>query len=106
MLAKKFLRSLFAICLSCLLFLNSFTSPALADSVSNIEAFAESFWESMGGVIGVATGTVIVCYTVDVAIAPFAAPVAAYLAPMCPAIGAAVGGVGGVAATANVVGHT
>ena len=49
--------------------------------------------------------SLLVCYVVDVAIAPFAAPVAAYLAPMCPAIGVTVGSFGSVIAGSKVAGH-
>lgn len=105
MLARNFLRSLFAICLSCLLFLNSFASPAFADDGSIVEKVVGGFWSGFGGTIGSAAGAVAVCYVVDVAIAPFAAPVAAYLAPMCPAIGVTVGSFGSVVVGSKVAGH-
>jgi hypothetical protein len=106
MLVTKIFRPLFAVCLSCLLLINSFASPALADDGSIVEKIVGGFWSGFGGTIGGAAGAVTVCYVVDVAIAPFAPPVAAYLAPMCPAIGATVGGIGGAVATSKVAGQT
>jgi hypothetical protein len=105
MLVTKIFRFLFAICLSCVLLLNSFASPALADDGSIVEKVVGGFWNGFGGMIGGAAGAVTVCYVVDVAIAPFAAPVAAYLAPMCPAIGVTVGSFGSIVAGSKVAGH-
>ena len=105
MLITKCFRFLLAICLSCILLLNSFASPALADDGSIVEKVVGGFWSGFGGTIGSAAGAVTVCYVVDVAIAPFAAPVAAYLAPMCPAIGVAAGSFGSVVVRSKVAGH-
>jgi hypothetical protein len=105
MLVTKIFRFLFAICLSCVLLLNSFASPALADDGSIVEKVVGGFWSGFGGTIGSAAGAVTVCYVVDVAIVPFAAPVAAYLAPMCPAIGVTVGSFGSVVVRSKVAGH-
>ncbi|WP_295616085.1 hypothetical protein [Chamaesiphon sp. GL140_3_metabinner_50] len=106
MLTKNFLRSLFTICLSCLLLLNSFATPALADNGSIIEKVVGGFWTGFGSTIGGAAGVVTVCYVVDVAIAPFAPPVAASLAPMCPAIGVTVGGsFGSIIVRSKLAGH-
>ncbi len=97
----KAFRSLFAVILTCLIAWNGFVTPAFAASDS-VGSFTHGFWEALGGVLGGATGTVVVCYTVNAVIAPVAPPVAVYLAPMCPAIGFTVGGLGG-AATANAI---
>jgi hypothetical protein len=105
MLVTKILRPLLAVCLSCLLLLNSFASPALADDGSIVEKVVGGFWSGFGGAIGGAAGAVTVCYVVDVAIAPFAAPVAATLAPMCPAIGVTVGSFGSAVVRSKVAGH-
>ena len=88
-----------------MLLLNSFASPALADDSSIVEKVVGGFWSGFGGTIGSAAGAVTVCYVVDVAIAPFAALVAAYLAPMCPVIGVTVGSFGSVVVRSKVVGH-
>jgi hypothetical protein len=106
MLVTKIFRFLFAICLSCVLLLNSFASPALADDGSMVEKLVGGFWQGFGGAIGGAAGMVTVCYVVDAAIAPFAPPVAASLAPMCPAIGVTVGSFGSAVVGSKVAGHT
>lgn len=122
MLSVKLVRSLFAVFLTCVIALNSFISPAFADtgSVVNssdvspafadtgsaVKSFVNGFWYTFGTIVGGATGTVATCYTVDVLIAPVAPPAAAYLATMCPAIGAAVGGgVGAAGAREVIVAH-
>jgi len=92
----KVFRSLFALILTCMIAWNSFSTPVLAASDS-LGSFTNGFWQALGGVVGAATGTVAVCYAVDVLIAPAAPPVAVYLATVCPAIGATVGGIGGMA---------
>jgi hypothetical protein len=89
--------------LSCVIAWNGFASPAFAASDS-VGSFINGFWQAFGGVVGMATGTVVTCYAVDVLIAPVAPPVAAYLATMCPAIGATVGGFGGVAGAKAIAG--
>jgi len=61
------------------------------------------FWQGLGGVFGAVTGTLVTCYAVDVLIVPVAPPVAAYLATMCPAIGATVGGFSGFTGVRSVV---
>lgn len=99
----KAFRSLFAVILTCLIAWNGFVTPAFAASDS-VGSFTNGFWEGLGGVFGAATGTVVVCYTVDAVIAPVAPPVAAYLATMCPAIGLTVGGIGGAAAVNAIAG--
>lgn len=104
MLPVKMIRSLFAVILTCAIALNSFVSPAFADTGSNVDSFVNGFWQSFGAVVGSAAGTVATCYAVDVLIAPIAPPVAAYLAPMCSIIGLP-GGVGGAAAKAIVGSH-
>jgi hypothetical protein len=131
MLARNFLRSLFAICLSCLLFLNSFASPALANDVAmiqngsmiedvgivngsvrdvgivllnTVEEVGRGFWRGFGEAVGGAVGVVTVCYVVDVAITPLFPPAATYL-PMCPAIGATVGTFSSVKAMSKASGH-
>ena len=97
----KAFRSLFAVILSCVIAWNGFASPAFAASDS-VGSFINGFWYTVGGFLGGAAATVVTCYTVDVLIAPVAPPVAAYLATMCPAIGAA-GGLGGFAAGAKAI---
>ena len=127
MLVTKIFRPLFAICLSCLLLLNSFTSPALADDVymmpnvsmmqngssiedvgrgvlHTIEVVVGGFWNGVGQAIGGAAGAVAVCYVVDVAVTPVFPPAATYL-PMCPAIGATVGTFSSVKAMSKAAGH-
>jgi hypothetical protein len=121
MLVTKILRPLFAICLSCLLLLNSFASPALADDVymmqngsmiedvgsvllHTIEDVVGGFWRGFGETVGGAAGAVTVCYVVDVAIVPLFPPAATYL-PMCPAIGATVGTFSSVKAISKAAGH-
>ena len=94
----KAFRSLFAVILSCVIAWNGFASPALAATSDSVDSFMNGFWYVVGG----ATATVVTCYTVDFLIAPVAPPVAAYLATMCPAIGAA-GGFGGFAAGAKAI---
>ncbi|MEG4583419.1 hypothetical protein QUA71_27995 [Microcoleus sp. MON1_C5] len=94
----KAFRSLFAVILSCVIAWNGFASPAFAASDS-VGSFINGFWSFVGG----AAGAVVTCYTVDVLIAPVAPPVAAYLAPMCGAIGAVGGGVGGGLAGAKAI---
>lgn len=69
----------------------------------DVDSFVNGFWQAFGGVIGGATGTIATCYAVDVLIAPVAPPAAAYLAAMCPAIGATVTGVGGAAGATAIV---
>gem|GEM_PF-6028022 len=118
MLPVKIVRSLFAVLLTCVIALNGFVSPvyastesiALNDFVSPVyastesavDSFTDGFWDSVGNVFGKAATYVAICYAVDVLIAPVAPPVAAYLAGMCPASGAMVGGVGGVGAVGGV----
>ncbi|MFM6151796.1 MAG: hypothetical protein ACKPE3_02165 [Sphaerospermopsis kisseleviana] len=112
MALSKIFRSVFAVVLTCVIALSGFTGLAFADTgqrtnvlfeanslaftfpnpISSIDSLVKGFWQGLGGIIGTAAGTVLVCYTVDVAIAPVAPPVAAYLTPMCPAIGAVAGG--------------
>ena len=94
MLPGKIVRSLFTLLLTCVIALNCFISPAFADTGSSIDSFVNGFWQAIGAVVGGATATVATCYAVDVFIAPFAPPAAAYLATLCPAIGGTVG-VGG-----------
>jgi hypothetical protein len=90
MLSKNFFRSLFAICLSCLLLLNSSISPAFADNESSIGEFGRSFENGFGHKLGEDTETITVgltflavCYAVDAKIAPSVPLVAAVLAPVC-----------------------
>ena len=92
MSVKQTIRSFWSICLCCVVFLHLLTSPAYASSNSSLDSFTDGFWRAIGVVIGGSAGTVGVCYVVDVAIAPIAPPVSAYLTPMCPAIGSFVGG--------------
>lgn len=99
----KAFRSLFAVILSCLISWNIIATPAFAASDS-FGSFINGFWQALGGVFGAATGTVVTCYAVDTLIAPFAPPVAAYLAPMCPVIGGTVGAFGGAAGASAISG--
>jgi hypothetical protein len=118
MALSKIFRSVFAVILTCIIALNGFTGSAFADTRSTAnsllettslaainpesvaDSFVNTFLTAVATVIGGATGTVAVCYTVDVIIAPFAPPVAAYLAGTCGLIGlgsgATVGGAAGL----------
>ncbi len=98
----KSFRSLFVAILTCVIIWSSFGSPVFAAD-DPTGSFINGFWTAVGAAFGSATGTVAVCYTVDALIAPVAPPAAAYLATMCPAIGATVGGFGGAAAVQAVV---
>lgn len=95
-------RSLFAVLIAVVMTWNSFATPAFAAGGIG-EWLGSGFWQALGGVVGGATGTVVTCYAVDVAIAPFAPPVAAYLAPMCGTIGAVVGGGTGAASVGAIL---
>lgn len=95
MVVKKLFRTFWAVFLTCVIALNGFVSPVYAANDS-LSSFVNGFWQSLGGIVGAATGTVVVCYSVDALIAPFAPPLALYLAPMCGTIGAAAGGISGV----------
>lgn len=88
-------RCLWTIIVTCVVAWSSFSTPAFAANNQSVDNFFGGFWQSLGNVLGGAVGIVVTCYAVDAAIAPFAPPVAAYLAPMCPAIGA-IGGTGTV----------
>lgn len=103
MLSAKIVRSLFAVLLTCVIALNTFVSPAFAANDSAIGSLVNGFWQGLGAVIGGAAGTVVTCYAVDVLIAPVAPPAAAYLATVCPAIGATVG-VGSAAGASAMIG--
>jgi hypothetical protein len=97
MLQVKTVRSLLAVLLTLTIALTSFVRPAYAFDGASFFPFWNGVLEGLGGVVGGAVGTVATCYAVDAFIAPVAPPVAVYLAGMCPAIGAAAGGVSGVA---------
>jgi hypothetical protein len=92
----KIFRSVFAVILICVIALNGFTGSAFADNSAKVDSFTNGFFSFLG----LAVATVTVCYTVDVLIAPVAPPVALYLAPLCPVIGATVGGATTVAVNA------
>lgn len=95
MSSNKIVRSLLTIVLTCVIAFNSFINPAFAETTTAAESFSKGFWEGIGGVVGGATGVVLVCYSVDTLIIPFAPPFAAYLATVCPVAGGLIGGTGG-----------
>ncbi len=100
---KQIIRSFWSICLCCIVFLHLLSTPVYADTNSNINSFTGGFWKGLGEFVGGAAGAVTVCYVTDVAIAPIAPPVAAILAPICPAIGSLVGGSAGAIGVSKVV---
>ncbi len=104
MLPVKMVRSLLVVFLTCVIALNSFVSPASANTGSAVDSFGNGFWQAFGSIVGGAAGTVAVCYAVNVIVAPFAPPIAVYLAPICPAIGGAIG-LGGAEVAKTVVGQ-
>ena len=129
----KMIRSLFAIILTFTIAFNGFARPAHADTDAYLETYStpvagviseesayphtdlppesthgsplvDSFLRAVGVASGGVVGTVVACYAVDALIVPVAPPVAAYLAGLCPVIGAAAGGVGSGFAGVNLAG--
>ena len=82
--------------------LSNYEKPALIPNGEISNEFWKGLWYGLGGALGGVAGTVFACYTVDVLITPVNPPVAAYLATLCPGIGATVGGTGGLV-SANAV---
>lgn len=117
---KKIISSMLAIILTVIV-LTGFTTPAFAWTeaefrpLSNYEKaalipngelsyeFWKGVWYGLGGALGGVAGTMFACYTVDVLITPVNPPAAAYLATLCPGIGATVGGAGGLAGANAVI---
>jgi hypothetical protein len=97
MLKTKVFRSFLALALACVMSLSLFIPPAFASNPSAPDSFMHGFWEGLGFFLGGTTGAVVLCYTVDVAIAPVAPPVAAYLATVCPVAGGVSGAAAGFA---------
>lgn len=103
MSVKQIIRSFCSICLCCVVFLHLLTSPVYASSNSSLNSFANGFWQAFGTVFGGAAGAVTLCYVTDVAIAPIAPPIAAIVAPMCPAVGSLAGGSAGAIGIGKVI---
>lgn len=101
MTTVKVFRSFCSVILTCVIAWSCFSPPAFAAS-DPADSFMNGFWQGLGGFFGAVTGTVVTCYAVDVLLLPVAPPVAAYLAPMCPAIGVGVGSFAGAKAIVSV----
>lgn len=86
--------------------LSSYDKPAFIPNGELSNEFLRGLWNGLGVALGSAVGTMAACCAVDVLIAPVNPPAAAYLATMCPSIGAVVGGAGGFATTNTVVNPT
>lgn len=82
--------------------LSNYAKPAFIPNGELSYELLKGVWYGIGGALGGVAGTMIACYTVDALIAPVSPPAAAYLATLCPGIGATVGGVGGLVG-ANVI---
>lgn len=98
-------RSLKSIFLAFVISFGLFMNPVSADMGSSIKSLTDGFWYGFGAFVGGATGAVATCYVVDIAIAPVAPPIAAYLAASCPAVGMLVGGAVGGETLKAVVAH-
>lgn len=98
-------RSLKSIFLALVISFGLFINPASADFGSSVKNWTNGFWYGFGAFVGGSVGAVATCYVVDVAIAPVAPPVAAYLATVCPYAGVIAGSAVGGKTLEAVVAH-
>lgn len=83
--------------------LSNYAKPAFIPNGELSYELLKGAWYGIGGALGGVAGTMIACYTVDALIAPVNPPAAAYLATLCPGIGATVGGAGGLVGANTVI---